>query len=158
MRWPDFELFANVPLVTEYDTGYIALLQLGGTVKDEATATMLAHAVYGWMPTILKDFDYSKCDMHSIRAGKLPEHPFVNGSWVGTSKFLHMMVPDLFPIWDSRVAIHFGFQRRYQYEKREVYSGYVEYVHKLVGKVQNKTPWSDVRFIELCFYSARQAN
>lgn len=155
MIFPEFDRFANKPLLTDYDAGYEVLLKLGEMVQDDATSHMLAHAVYGWMPTILKKFDYSECDLSAIRAGKLPEQPFVNGSWVGTSKFLHMIAPDLFPIWDSKVAVHFGFQRRDQYERREVYSGYVRYVRNLVGKVPNHTTWSDVRFIELCFFSAR---
>lgn len=80
-------------------------------------------AVYGWMPRML-----GRCDLgivarhrdalHKFRIARnghegrmvLQDVPlnFVNGSVVGTSKFLHFLNPNVAPIWDRRVASTLG--------------------------------------------------
>ena len=82
------------------------------------TAVALLHMVYGWMPTMLKirnpppklrrkilvylqrarDGDsLSKTDLVELKK-------FTNRSMVGASKLLHVLNPEIYPIWDSRVA------------------------------------------------------
>lgn len=83
----------------------------------EADTYALAVAVYGWMPTIPKTFniDFLTDEIKtSISKLKHPEEacaflkridePILNNSWVGTSKLLHFLKPEIFPIWDSRIA------------------------------------------------------
>lgn len=82
-----------------------------------------ALAVYGWMPTMLRRCDLESVDMHTdaLQAFRVaPNGPvgrealqnvplnFVNGSVVGTSKFLHFLNPNVAPIWDRRVARAIG--------------------------------------------------
>jgi hypothetical protein len=70
-------------------------------------------AVYGWMPTILRaegrngikrqvNFDEIATLMLQGEKDKI-DLDFLNGSVVGTSKFLHFWRPDYFAIWDSRI-------------------------------------------------------
>lgn len=74
-----------------------------------------AHFVYGWMPTMLhlKRHDLSKAVTALNRA--LNSTPIsdddlttlmevVNGSVIGTSKLLHCVNPEVYPILDSNVA------------------------------------------------------
>ena len=155
---PDFDDLASQfknNSVTKYDDGYEALLKFGKSIKTKEDGVILAHAVYAWMPTILNKWDFDDIGLGAIQAGILPDKPFLNNSWVGTSKFMHFVAPDVWPIWDSRVAVHFGMKHRYQYEKRDVYSEYADFVLSLVGNVEHCTPWSDVRYIELVLFSAR---
>ena len=71
------------------------------------------------MSTILMHFEPEKFidlkPIASIRGAKtntaayrflqaIDEVAPINRSWVGTSKFLHFLNPEIFPIWDSRVA------------------------------------------------------
>lgn len=112
-----------------YREGYWALLRLfEDHVRLEDRASMIAGAtaVYGWMPRILRTVhDYSGMmePLKQLRkAGSGAEalailmacpHPegllrFVDGSIVGTSKFLHFLNPTALPVWDSRVARNFG--------------------------------------------------
>lgn len=85
-----------------------------------------ASFTYSWMPTILNfkvdDFfasaiknteilnELKKVDSISdlsIRHFEMIEEimPFINNSLVGTSKLLHFINPEVFPIWDSRVYL-----------------------------------------------------
>jgi hypothetical protein len=52
----------------------------------------------------------------------------LNNSVVGTSKLLHFVRPDLFPIWDSRIAKLFGF-RNDRHNTPAAYLGYFELIH-----------------------------
>jgi hypothetical protein len=53
---------------------------------------------------------------------------FVNGSVVGTSKFLHFLNPSAVPIWDRRVASNFGVRDKSQIENLKRYRCYVRLV------------------------------
>ena len=75
-------------------------------------------AVYGWMPTILRaegrngirrpvNFDNVADLMLKNEKGQIARD-FLNGSVVGTSKFLHFWQPDYFAIWDSRIRDRLG--------------------------------------------------
>lgn len=72
-----------------------------------------AYAVYGWMPTILRTLpdDENIKNLSNLVNSGLPgliedntALTAINNSVVGTSKFLHFSRPDVFPIWDRRVA------------------------------------------------------
>lgn len=50
---------------------------------------------------------------------------FVNGSVIGTSKFLHFLMPAQIPIWDSNVARAMGLLWPYQYANSAAYRSYL---------------------------------
>lgn len=118
-----------------YRRGYRALrhlFQVHLKLGEEDTVLACANAVYGWMPRILGGVDWARYDFVRDELAQLanerdrhdclswivdiPEvkkdalFSFVNGSAVGTSKFLHFMNPLCFPIWDSRVARSIGIE------------------------------------------------
>ncbi len=84
---------------------------------DEAVAVL--HMVYGWMPTMLHPVVQHTTEQRSqllsalkkARSGDLLNtaeltsvQRFANGSIVGASKLLHVISPENYAIWDSRVA------------------------------------------------------
>lgn len=138
-----------------YNFGYDALLAFGSAVHDKTGLLVLAHAVYGWMPTILKSYNLDGLCVEDIRGGFLPEEPALNNSWVGTSKMFHFLAPDVWPIWDSRVALHFGLPRSDQHNRRDVYQNYSEFMRFEAQSSTNPTNNSNLRFLELCLFSAR---
>ena len=128
-----------------YREGYGALSALFRDyvhTDDYETVVAGAYAVYGWMPTIMKNgvnraaWATSSEDLSKLRNTKnwidaeviLRKAPsiltLVNGSIVGTSKFLHFLNPEIFPIWDSKIGRLFGAHRRDLVEKMESYFGY----------------------------------
>lgn len=114
----------------------------------------IAHLVYGWMPTILKSYDFEgKSNALIFQAldiqDVLEAHAFiqkftsspVNNSMVGLSKVLHFINPEFFPIWDRRVAKHFGIHSHSQIQRIENYLQYMKFVeahaeHLVVRQVQ----------------------
>jgi hypothetical protein len=124
----------QAPLADELDPrnyreGYWALLDLfEAHVRLEDRPSMIAGAtaVYGWMPRIFRKLrEYSRImepleQLRNASSGtealtfvQACPHPeillrFVDGSVVGTSKFLHFLNPKAVPVWDSRVASNFG--------------------------------------------------
>ena len=101
----------------------------------------IAHMAYGWMPTILKKFSDSQSDIVGPATGcrsfeessaliqSLDDSP-INNSWVGMSKVLHFINPEFFPIWDSRVAQHFGLKYDYQINNRNHFLEYLTFVEE----------------------------
>jgi len=101
---------------------YQHMLSFAKSVDEfcEARFTQLALMTYGWMPTMLKKVDINhiersiqiinklKCDTEyrqNISTKDLDTlKSCTNNSYVGLSKLLHMVMPEHFPIWDSRVA------------------------------------------------------
>jgi len=140
-----------------YSVGYDALLAFGSAVHDQTGMLVLAHAVYGWMPTILKSYNLNGLAVADIRGGFLPEKPALNNSWVGTSKLFHFLAPEVWPIWDSRVALHFGLPRSDQHNRRDVYEDYTGFMRSEAAIQGNPTNYSNLRFLELCLFSARPA-
>ena len=119
--------------------------------------------VYGWMPTIPNIFKEINSDHRSYTIEDLPEvvrtikkitdetsekdiltlienlKPLVNNSLVGTSKFLHFINPEIFPIWDSKVANNmYGYKTNYQFEKLENYKHYFLWIKCLRQSVNPK--------------------
>lgn len=113
-----------------YARSYGPLLQYATTIKKadfpQESLMVLAHAVYGWMPTILRmNCQVEIANIARIlrdinnrdRAGKiifLRENledlrtlaQFTNNSFVGLSKFLHFLFPESFAIWDSNILAY----------------------------------------------------
>ena len=133
-----------------YSTGYLALRSLirdRTDPRDEGQLLAAGYAVYGWMPTILKRTEnLVPLSEFVIEVRALPFFgalPIVqravaqdqgvvlrslNNSVVGTSKLLHFLMPDLFPIWDSRIAKLFGFNGRHN--SPTAYLSYFELLHQ----------------------------
>lgn len=110
---------------------------------DEAVAIL--HMVYGWMPTKLRKIGMSEPDeqeglvstLNKVKTGsaltsdELAEvQRFSNRSIVGASKLLHVICPENYPIWDSRVAQAFLWQGVSQGTFSQL-PRYVEYVSEL---------------------------
>jgi hypothetical protein len=163
----------------EYIGGYNALCLLFNSMLSFKTTTDVeigAHAVYGWMPTMLKRLDQAKVEKLRIFAKKWKGTTYcsssalkalgdidlktVNDSVVGTSKFLHFVAPDLFPIWDSRVAAVFGLKHDYQINNAKTYREFVEAIYIEMEELHNPAPWdgnstdgiSKIRNLELCLF------
>ena len=115
---------------------------------DTSGAYASATLIYGWMPTIPKSLDAgvlrdliatARSDYWESLA--LPDESPVNNSWVGLSKILHFAAPDRFPIWDSRIARHFGVKYHYQMKNRDAY---VCYIKKMRAAVLQNDPIPDL--------------
>ncbi len=150
-----------------------ALLPLYGSVIKQFSewncvswdnAVVALHIVYGWMPTIP---DFSRPQKTSVekrektaqllneaRARILTANEInelkvylVNNSVVGTSKLLHLLAPDKYAIWDSRVArVWYGVGKitRSRYEKSEEY---LDYISKLKSWLKDKQVCDEIAVI-----------
>ncbi|MFD0915009.1 hypothetical protein ACFQ14_01155 [Pseudahrensia aquimaris] len=102
-----------------YLAAYPALVALANCQSMNAAhhQTVLLLATYGWMPTVpksmvdvlfaervraMQSLDEAMTFIDDLSSG------LINNSWVGSSKVLHFLKPELFPIWDSRVAKAIG--------------------------------------------------
>ena len=133
---------------THYYQSYRAILTLGSQVSDDFEndgLLGLTCAAYGWMPTIFKKWEFGNfgfenpiatvngvSDLASAQAvlGEINTVSPINNSWVGLSKVLHFLNPEIFPIWDSRIAKNFGLENRSQFNKKERYIDYLIFVHE----------------------------
>lgn len=169
---------------SDYLGGYLALQSLFESKLDltkPLDARAGAYAVYGWMPTILKTWEepnippllaFVRIWKSSIKRKEaltaLRENRTVlqaiNSSTVGTRKFLHFVAPDVFPIWDSRIALVFNVSSRVN--DPDTYLEYCEVVHQYLAngaidwgdnlrrlwtKSSDKT--SDIRKLEFCLFA-----
>ncbi|HPD82237.1 MAG: DUF6308 family protein [Alphaproteobacteria bacterium] len=108
------------------------------------------HVVYGWMPTMLKFNKFGKDNselsnlINKIRnTGKADLMElnqikyFVNNSIVGVSKLLHILRPDIFPIWDSKIyKALFRSKKAYGYNVNNVQS-YVTYIDEIKKTIKH---------------------
>ena len=111
----------NVALYHSYNFSYVPIVEYYHCLykQDDVKKWLIGGAslVYSWMPTSLTLHPcYENKAMRSLE--KMKEHQdgnhiskliaplrsFINNSIRGTSKFLHFSFPEVFPIWDSRVA------------------------------------------------------
>lgn len=140
---------------------------------SEETACGVAYLAYGWMPTTLKSVDFGnvagggaglmRLAVDSSTAGDaantldaVGDASPINNSWVGLSKFLHFINPQVFPIWDSKIAKQFGYSYPVQYNRSDVYRAYLGFIHACSGsdfayRIKNMhTAYeiSDVRAVE----------
>jgi hypothetical protein len=75
--------------------------------------------------TTAKSWDHAKTAL-SCRTETLQ---LINGSVVGTSKFLHFLNPAVMPIWDTNIGAAFGIKGRYNIEKPNTYLKYGDLLH-----------------------------
>jgi len=162
----------------DYFDGYSAILNLFEKLDltNELDVTGATYTVYGWMPTIPKrepkaaDLVEFLRDLKNIvqkedAFSKLRDQPHitlaVNGSTVGTSKFLHFAAPEIFPIWDSNIALVFGMKSKVN--DPATYLDYCDAVHRRLDDKTNPIDWhaelrkpkelSAVRKLEFCLYA-----
>jgi hypothetical protein len=162
----------------DYYNGYSALRNLFDKLDlgNELNVVAAAYAVYGWMPTIprkeprsaeLVDFarhwknSVEKKDALGQLRVRLDVTQAVNGSTVGTSKFLHFVAPEIFPIWDSNIALVFGMISKIN--DPITYIDYCDAVHHRLDDKTKPVVWptelrersdiSEVRKIEFCLYA-----
>ena len=88
-----------------------------GNLNPESTMVAIC-LIYSWMPrvphkVVIKDNDVIKLlnkAYHSTYENKLSEQEIetiqfsINNSMVGTSKILHFINPNVYPMWDSNIA------------------------------------------------------
>lgn len=139
-----------------------------------------SHFVYGWMPTILKlklnnieevlqILNNAKTNkiLNSIELEKLRFS--VNNSLVGTSKLLHFINPEIYPIWDSKIFKYWsGNKTTYGIHKPENYLEFTDQVREIIqlkgfAKIHNrinellKYEVSSVRALELLIFQIEPA-
>lgn len=132
-----------------YRIGYAALRRLFADYvrHDDYLAVVAgATAVYGWMPTIIRGVDETKWGaakdtLAAVTSAKSWDAAkkaltsrratlqLINGSVVGTSKFLHFLNPAVMPIWDSNIGSAFGIKSRYNIAKPDTYLKYGDLLH-----------------------------
>lgn len=112
---------------------------------SEAKIMQGAYMVYGWMPTMLK-FKGSRESIYNLakvaRQGKVTSSHLtdcsksLNNSLVGTSKLLHFIAPEIYPIWDSRVyrALVGKKPHPYRVESVDVYMEYLHWMQKFISR------------------------
>jgi len=170
-----------------YSEAYLSLTKLFPKIhKDHWHGAVTAlHLVYGWMPTIpkLKTYQHwSGADKQRLvnilqhaEQGKALGGPdlhhlkvFSNNSIVGGSKILHFLSPNLFPIWDTRVARAFYHRSKVYAQQVNDVDRYLIYqatllgwmnsgqVSKQVATLRSLAPFlgpvSDLRLIELVLF------
>ena len=141
--------FDCMDLSSQYLTSYKTLLGISNELVKkypEDAVLVISHIAYGWMPTILKKFSYednpdaceSICKAVDVKRPEdglcvikfLPDASPINNSWVGLSKVLHFINPNIFPIWDSRVARNFGIYSSSGPNRKKHYIEYYSFVHR----------------------------
>lgn len=89
---------------------------------DKHSLTIGAYFSYGWMPTILKNFNMDGDVTEALRVFNNVKNNqpiaddqeymslirYVNNSMVGASKLLHFINPSQYPIFDSRIKNYFA--------------------------------------------------
>jgi len=159
----------------DYYDGYSALRNLFDNLDltNELNVIGAAYAVYGWMPTILKKkpkaaelvkfakewkSGVKKKDALSYLRQRPTITQAVNGSTVGTSKFMHFVAPEIFPIWDSNIALVFGITSKIN--DPATYLDYCAEVHRRLdepidwpSKLRGRDEISDIRKMEFCLYA-----
>jgi hypothetical protein len=137
--YPD--ALAKIDPDDSYLRSYQALAKHFATVStfDVDTFIVAAHAVYGWMPTILEfaieaDDDLpravsaiNRARREFFRDGEL-DHlvRVVNNSLVGVSKLLHFASPQRFAIWDSNVY-QFVFEKKPYHYRMNTTKDFADY-------------------------------
>jgi hypothetical protein len=172
----------------KYSLSYLALRSLIRDRTDTNDTQQLlsaGYAVYGWMPTILKAVgDLEQLSRFIAIVKDLPTVEAIararnllcsdqssalyclNRSVVGTSKLLHFSLPQVFPIWDSRIA---GlFRHKWQSHNEPIaYRNYFNAIHEYCGThdrvnvpffelLQNSAPQNDplshIRIVEYALF------
>jgi hypothetical protein len=170
--------------VKRYSAEYPQLLEAAGLlVKFSSnpinTISLLA---YGWMPTIKRETKLSRfsrsasnvaTDIQSIRSSaegrefltQCTKEAPISNSWIGTSKVLHLINPEVFPIWDNNVSRALDGPVSWQGQStREAYVSYFNRIHDLIERRFDRLDcmkhfedadetMSSCRLLELCLFS-----
>ena len=131
---------------SQYVVSYPILLEAAQNLMSSMGANAvvpIAHIAYGWMPTILKRYNpdqkelirvFEAKEVGSFCEAKACVTGFntspINNSIVGLSKVLHFINPHYFPIWDSRVAKHFGIKNQ-SVNSMKKYHDYLDIINVL---------------------------
>lgn len=121
---------------------YRAFLKFFEGPLSEKKILQGAYMTYGWMPTMLRikgPLQNLRNLAVAARAGKVTEYHLglatktLNNSLVGTSKLLHFLAPETYPIWDSRVyrALYQEKPHRYRVESTKTYMEYLQWITTL---------------------------
>lgn len=141
-----------------YLNSYRSLLKLAKQTTDDDKndgLRALSLAAYGWMPTIPKQDAFERfghAPVKTIKAIKTcgPALAFIdnigknnidkkapiNNSWIGTSKVMHFLNPEAFPIWDSKIAAKFDLSAS-RHNNMGRYIEYTQFMHDQVAEVGN---------------------
>lgn len=122
----------NIINISKNDTGYISYLEFLKYFSDLNKITrhnviIGINLVYAWMPTIFNfrsnDIDSTLNILNKAKKGEVPSENDLNvlikcfnNSLVGTSKLLHIINPEVFAIWDSRVFHYLTNKKPYPYK------------------------------------------
>jgi hypothetical protein len=172
----------NIDRISDH-TSYREFVAYFNSLKELNIHNMIIgiNFVYGWMPTI---FEFKKDDDKTFNdalqlLNKVKNEIILNAeelellkslfnnSLVGTSKLLHFICPELYPIWDSRVYFYLTGNNAYAHAigNCETYLQYqnlcrelvkhpdYDYIHK---QIENHIKYgiTRLRSIELIMYSA----
>jgi len=145
----------NLLKSSRYYPSHRALVMLASRAEDDPqndSLLALSCSVYGWMPTILKNWDFKNFNVEQPIAVvrnlsnvedarefvlQIDTVSPINNSWIGLSKLLHFLNPELFPIWDSRIAKHFGLNWPSQFNRKDIYISYFDFVHETLSQEPN---------------------
>lgn len=107
---------------------------------------------YGWMPTIFDfrsdEFDAALDILNRAKDGNRPTTDglillkgLLNNSLVGTTKLLHFINPDNFPIWDSRVYRYLTGNEPHEYRigNCKAYLDYLEFCEYFTNQKEFKS-------------------
>ncbi|MCV6574157.1 MAG: hypothetical protein OIF58_00315 [Cohaesibacter sp.] len=137
---------------SNYHCSHLALLKLAAKTEDDEnhdSLLSLSCAVYGWMPTILKVWDFKNFNvdnpittirrLNNVKAAliflsRIENISPLNNSWVGLSKLLYFLNPKIFPIWDSRIANNFGLNWPHQFNNKKAYISYFQFMHNTLAE------------------------
>jgi hypothetical protein len=136
----DARYLATYPLFLDFFRTRIAVKRVAP--RDAKIAVVL---VYSWMgqharldPVCWDGFERASSALQSVRRGE-PDaraiealRSFVGGSLVATSKFLHLLDPDTYAMWDQHVArAAYRYRHRYQYNRVDRYLEYLRDLREL---------------------------
>jgi hypothetical protein len=121
------------------------------------TFIVAAHAVYGWMPTILElaiedenDLKRAASALNRAREEFFRDEDLehlvrvVNNSLVGASKLLHFTSPERFAIWDSKVY-RFVFNKKPHHYRLNDIEDFAKYHDVLRRLAQDEEQFSFLR-------------
>jgi hypothetical protein len=161
-----------------YDISYPEFLKYFSDLKTITKHNLVIgiNFTYGWMPTIF-DFRSDKFDeaieiLNNAKNGVILTiaqletlKGLFNNSLVGTSKLLHFINPDKFPIWDSRVYYYLTGELAYNHRigNCEAYFSFIKFceyltqikeyeeIHQSICKKLGY-PMAKLRTVELIMY------
>lgn len=132
---------------------------------------------YGWMPTMFEFKNIDKLDKvvvflskaHSGQRLRIDELEIMksclNNSIVGSSKLLHFVNPQLYPIWDSRVHFYLnkGLKKKARLDSCSSYLDFLDFCHFITNdndftpiksSIENKVGYTmtPIRTAELIMY------